>query len=44
MEPKKIAPDALKHVFADLKSGREKAIGTWLYKGYRLQVSRYKSS
>ncbi len=44
MEPKKIAPDALKRVFADLKTGREKAIGTWLYKGYRVQVSRYKSS
>ncbi len=44
MEPKKIAPDALKHVLADLKNGSEKAIGTWLFKGFRLQVSRYQSS
>ena len=44
MEPRKIAPEALKRVFSDLKTGNEKAIGTWLYKGYRLQVSRYKSS
>ena len=44
MEPRKITPDALKRVFADLKTGDTKAIGTWLYKGYRVQVSRYKSS
>ncbi len=44
MEPKKIAADSLKKVIADLKAGDEKAIGTWLFKGYRLQVSRYKSS
>ena len=44
MEPRKITPDALKRVLADLKTGNEKAIGTWLFKGYRVQVSRYKSS
>ncbi len=44
MEPKKITADSLKHVVSDLKLGDEKAIGTWLFKGYRLQVSRYKSS
>jgi hypothetical protein len=44
MEPKKITPDALKHVMTDLKNGSEKAIGTWLFKGFRLQVSRYQSS
>jgi hypothetical protein len=44
MEPKKITPDVLKHVFADLKKADEKAIGTWLFKGFRVQVSRYKSS
>jgi len=44
MEPKKIAADSLKRVIADLRTGNEKAIGTWLFKGYRLQVSRYKSS
>jgi hypothetical protein len=44
MEPRKITPDALKHIIGDLKTGSEKAIGTWLYKGFRLQVSRYQSS
>jgi len=44
MEPKKITPDTLKHILVDLKSGSESAIGTWLYKGFRLQVSRYQSS
>jgi hypothetical protein len=37
MEPKKIAADSLKRVLANLKTGDEKAIGTWLFKGYRLQ-------
>jgi len=44
MEPKKITADSLKQVVSDLRLGDEKAIGTWLFKGYRLQVSRYKSS
>lgn len=44
MEPRKITSDALKRVFSDLRSGDEKAIGTWLFKGYRVQVSRYQSS
>jgi hypothetical protein len=44
MEPKKVTPDVLKHILADLRDGSEKAIGTWLFKGYRLQVSRYRSS
>ena len=44
MEPRKITSDALKHVFTDLRTGDEKAIGTWLFKGYRVQVSRYQSS
>ena len=44
MEPRKITSDALKRVFTDLRTGDEKAIGTWLFKGYRVQVSRYQSS
>jgi hypothetical protein len=43
MEPKKIAADALKRVFADLRTADEKAIGTWLFKGYRVQISKYRS-
>ena len=44
MEPRKITPDGLKRVLAHLKAGNEKALGTWLIKGHRVQVSRYKSS
>ena len=44
MEPRKITSESLKRVFTDLRTGDEKAIGTWLFKGYRVQVSRYQSS
>ena len=33
MEPRKITSDALKRVFTDLRTGDEKAIGTWLVQG-----------
>jgi hypothetical protein len=44
MNPKKISPDALKKIFSDLRSGKEQSTGTYLYKGYRLQISKYQSS
>ena len=44
MSPRKIAADALKRVFSELKAGREQSTGTYLYRGYRLQISKYKSS
>ncbi len=44
MEPGKISADALKRVFAALKAGDEKAVGVWLFKGMRVQVSRYRAS
>lgn len=44
MEPKKIAVQVLQAVCRDLAKGSEKAVGTYLYKGYRIQVSRYQSS
>jgi len=44
MGPEKIAVEGLKRVFADLKAGREQAVGAWLFKGFRVQVSSYHSS
>jgi hypothetical protein len=44
MTPKKITADALKKVFGELRAGKEQSTGTYLYKGYRLQISKYQSS
>ncbi len=44
MNPKKTTADALKKVFADLKSGKERATGTYLFKGYRVQISKFQST
>ncbi len=42
MEPKKITKKTLEKLFEDLKEGSKDSIGSFLYKGYRIQVSRYK--
>lgn len=44
MEPKKVTIKDLQAVFRELQKGTEKAIGNYLYKGLRVQVSKYKSS
>ena len=44
MSPRKINGDALRKVFSELKTGREQSTGTYLYKGYRVQISKYQSS
>jgi hypothetical protein len=44
MEPRKITADSLRRLLSDLKAGRESAVGAWLYRGYRLQVSRYRAT
>ena len=44
MEPKKVTIKNLEKVLEDLKQGSDNAIGNYLFKGYRIQVSRYKSS
>ena len=44
MEPKKIAMQALETVISELIKGSEEARGTYLYKGFRLQISKYKAS
>ena len=44
MEPKQTSAKVLKAVFIALNRGSEKAIGTYLFKGYRVQVSKYQSS
>ncbi len=44
MEPKKINLKDLGYVYRELQKGSENAIGNYLYKGLRIQVSKYKSS
>ena len=44
MEPKKVTIKALEKMLEDLKNGSDTSIGNYLFKGYRIQVSRYKSS
>ena len=44
MEPKKATMKVLENVLDNLKKGSDDAIGNFLFKGYRIQVSKYKSS
>jgi hypothetical protein len=44
MEPKKVTIKNLEKMLENLEEGSETAIGNYLYKGFRVQVSRYKSS
>lgn len=44
MEPKKINSTELSSVFRELQKVSERSIGNYLYKGLRIQVSKYKSS
>ena len=44
MLPKKATSLTLAKVWKNLKKGSEDAIGSYLYKGFRVQVSRYKQS
>lgn len=44
MEPKKVTIKILQKVLEDLQNSSDDAIGNYLFKGYRIQVSRYKSS
>ena len=44
MEPKKITAVSIKKIFSFLTKGSEEAIGNYLFKGFRIQISRYKSS
>ncbi|HNX23937.1 MAG TPA: hypothetical protein PKG60_07785 [Spirochaetota bacterium] len=44
MEPKKITVKSLEKILDDIKEGSESSIGNYLFKGFRIQVSKYKSS
>jgi hypothetical protein len=44
MEPKKISIKDLTSIYRELQKGSETAIGNYLFKGLRIQVSKYKSS
>jgi hypothetical protein len=44
MEPTKITIKKMEKVMSELIKGSEEARGTFLYKGFRLQISKYKAS
>jgi hypothetical protein len=44
MEPKKVKIQDLSVVYKELQKGSEGSIGNYLYKGLRIQISKYKSS
>ena len=44
MDPKKVTVNSLKTIFKELQKGSEEAIGSYLYRGFRIQISKYKSS
>jgi hypothetical protein len=44
MEPTKITAKGLQGIIDELIKGSEDARGTFLYKGFRLQISKYKAS
>lgn len=44
MEPTKVSIKQLQKIVDDFKQGLESAIGIYLYKGLRVQVSKYKAS
>jgi len=44
MEPKKITIKILEKIFQEIQNGSDNSIGNYLFKGFRIQVSKYKSS
>jgi hypothetical protein len=44
MDPSNISTVKLQRVVDELKSGYETSIGTYLFKGLRIQISKYKAS
>ena len=44
MEPKKVTINKLEEILDELKEASEAAIGTYIYKGLRIQISQYQAS
>jgi hypothetical protein len=44
MEPTKVSIKQLKKIANDFQAGEESSIGIYLYKGLRIQISKYKAS
>jgi len=44
MDPKKINIKGLENLLEDLKNTSESSVGNYLYRGLRIQVSKYKST
>ena len=41
MKPKSIKPNELDSVFSAIKKGDDESIGSYLIKGYRIQISKH---
>jgi hypothetical protein len=41
MKPKSLKPQDLENLLNTLKQGKEESIGSYLVKGYRIQISKY---
>lgn len=44
MEPKKVTLNKLHDIIEELQDGSEEPIGNYFYKGFRIQISKYRSS
>ena len=43
-KPVNVKPEDLKKIFDQLKKESDDSVGSYLYKGYRVQVSKYKQT
>ena len=44
MEPRRLNTDRLEVILDDLRSGKEQSIGTYLFRGLRVQISKFHAS
>ncbi|MBN2738681.1 MAG: hypothetical protein JXR70_16990 [Spirochaetales bacterium] len=44
MEPKKLTPQKLRGIFEEVLKANEDSRGTYLFKDFRIQISKYKAS
>jgi hypothetical protein len=44
MEPRRLTTDRLEGIFKDLRQGSEQSIGTYLFRGLRVQISKFRAS
>jgi hypothetical protein len=44
MEPRRLTTDRLEGILDNLKQGSEQSIGTYLFRGLRVQISKFRAS